>query len=59
MNDQQFQVVCTQSIVYCKVFKVTLEYILLGLIKILPISNKDMIADELTKPLAQNAICKQ
>jgi hypothetical protein len=34
------------------------EHVRLGLIKILPISTDDQIADALTKPLAQNAFCR-
>jgi hypothetical protein len=34
------------------------EHVRLGLIKVLPISTDDQIADALTKPLVQNAFCK-
>jgi len=34
------------------------EHVRLGLIKVLPISTDDQIADALTKPLTQNAFCK-
>eukprot|EP00804_Cyclotella_cryptica_P011849 CCRYP_015370-RA/>CCRYP_015370-RA protein AED:0.38 eAED:0.38 QI:0/-1/0/1/-1/0/1/0/109 len=34
------------------------EHVHLGLIKILPISTDDQIADALTKPLTQNAFCR-
>jgi hypothetical protein len=34
------------------------DHVRLGLIKILPISTDNQIADVLTKPLAQNAFCR-
>ncbi len=34
------------------------EHVRKGLIKILPVSTDDQIADTLTKPLAQNAFCR-
>ena len=34
------------------------EHVRKGIIKILPVSTEDQIADVLTKPLSQNAFCK-
>ena len=69
MREREFQVICNEPYVYCKVFEDnsgTLElarlpklrprtkHVCKGLIKIFPISTKDQIADALMKALAQN-----
>jgi hypothetical protein len=84
MRQRGYKVICTEPIVYCKVFEDNSgalelarlpklrprtkhinvcyhhfrEHVRKGIIKILPVSTDDQIADTLTKPLAQNAFVR-